>query len=321
MHTSTPLGMTQVAVNQAIVISSGVEKSKFTEQLIYKHIIYFAPKRMYQSRFIPIFTILLILFSCEKEQNSSERTIHLLLGNPSNATSSISNSENFLIEKKQYCLSYNNSKHIANWVSWHLSKEDLGQANRTNYFKSDSTLPPNWYQVKYADYTNSGFDRGHLCPSADRTSNDADNSATFLMTNIVPQAPKINSYTWLQLESYCRKIVNEGSELYIITGTYGRGGTGGNGFADSIRHNIIVPSELWKIVVVLPQGTNDLNRINVTTRVIAVLIPNDQSASNKSWTSYRVTINKIEDITGFDFLSNVPAPIQDILEQRTDSIE
>ena len=48
-------------------------------------------------------------------------------------------------------------------------------------------------------YSGSGFDRGHNCPSADRTGSTADNTATFLMTNMMPQAPTNNQQTWAHL--------------------------------------------------------------------------------------------------------------------------
>jgi endonuclease G len=268
-------------------------------------------------RIIPVL-LFLLLISCDKNEQNQENTNHLLLGIQSPYTNS--DSTNYLIEKQQYCLSYNNIKHIANWVSWHLQKTDLGSAERSNNFKSDTTLPKNWYLVKYSDYTNTGFDRGHLCPSADRTNSATNNSATFLMTNIVPQSPKLNSTTWQELESYCRNLLNEGSELYIIAGCFGQGGTGSLGFANTIKNNISVPAIIWKIIVVLPLGTNDLNRIDINTRIIAVSIPNSQESSNKTWYEFRVSVNTIESFTGLNFLSNIPEPIQDKLELKTDTL-
>lgn len=203
------------------------------------------------------------------------------LGNPSNATDDISNTENYLMVKPQYCVSYSNTKHIPNWVSWHLSATDLGATKRKNNFRSDSSLPEGWYQVSMTDYSKTGFDRGHMCPSADRTASEEDNSATFLMTNMVPQAPNNNRITWEHLEDYCRKLIDQGNELYITCGPLGQGGNGSLGDAATISNDIVVPAQTWKIIVVLPEGDNDIKRITKTTRVIAVLIPNSQSCSEK----------------------------------------
>jgi endonuclease G len=60
-------------------------------------------------------------------------------------------------------------------VSWHLGAADLGNAAQQDDFRADADLPSGWYQVKAADYVDSGFDRGHNCPSADRTATAADN--------------------------------------------------------------------------------------------------------------------------------------------------
>ena len=104
-------------------------------------------------------------------------------------------------------------------MSWHLSQPDLGSAPRQDDFRADASLSSGWYQVKPADYSGYGFDRGHNCPSADRTATSADNSATFLMSNMMPQAPQNNQQTWGNLEDYCRKLVGQGNELYIICGS------------------------------------------------------------------------------------------------------
>ena len=95
-------------------------------------------------------------------------SVHLEMGNPSGATSSTSNSTNYLMIKSQYALSYNNARRGANWVSWQLNRSWLGSAPRQNDFRPDSTLPSSWYRVSSSDYTGSGYDRGHshyLCRS------------------------------------------------------------------------------------------------------------------------------------------------------------
>lgn len=121
---------------------------------------------------------------------------------------------------------------------------------------------------------------------------------------------------WANLEDYCRKIMAEGNELYIVAGVYGTGGSSSNGgVTKSFDNKITIPESVWKVIVILPVGDNDINRINQKTRTIAVNIPNKQSIGN-NWRDYRISIDALEDITGYNFLSNLPILIQNIIEKR-----
>ena len=66
-------------------------------------------------------------------------------------------------------------------------------------------------------------------------------------------------------------------------------------------------------------GSNDAARVTTSTRVIAVLMPNDQTCNSKPWQDYRVSVDQIESLTGYDFLSNVSANIQADIEARVDN--
>ena len=143
-----------------------------------------------------VFLSLLGTCACHSHRRSGSDDDNLLLGNPSNATSDTINSENYLINHKYYVESYSKSKGEPNWVSWHISSNDLGNVDRMNDFRPDSLgLPKGSFEAEKYSYRQSGFDRGHLCPSSDRTNSTIANSATFLMDNIIPQAPKNNRYT------------------------------------------------------------------------------------------------------------------------------
>ena len=248
------------------------------------------------------------------------RDDNMALGNPSGATSSLSTPNNYLIIKPQYALSYHAGRGIPNWVSWHLNRAWMGSAPRQNDFRPDPALPRDFYQVTTGSYAGSGFDRGHNCPSADRTTELDDNSATFLMTNMIPQAANNNQRTWSGLEEYSRRLVEQGNEVYIIMGSYGKGGTGLNGRATTIdQGRVTVPARIWKVLVILPEGANDLQRIaNGQARILAVDTPNDQSVS-PDWSRYRVSVDAIEDATGLDLLSKLPPAAQETLEARTDT--
>ena len=241
---------------------------------------------------------------------------NITFGNPSDASTS---ANNYYLSKPDYVLSYNNSKGTANWVSWHLSSAWTGSASRCNCFKQDTSLPSNFFRATSSDYTNSGFDRGHLCPSADRTSTGNSNENTFYMTNIAPQAPDNNQRTWANFENYLRSVISDGNEIHIVSGVAGSGGTGRNGFASTIDNgNITVPDSFWKVALILPNGTNDINRVTTSTRVIAINVPNDQGVSS-DWTQYRTTVNAIESLTGYDLFENIPNTIESVLESNVDN--
>jgi endonuclease G len=245
---------------------------------------------------------------------------NMLMGNPSNATTSTSNYTNYLMVKTYYALSYHRDRGIANWVSWHIQTSDLGSAARQDDFRADATLPSGWYQVQSTSYSGSGFDRGHNCPSADRTSSVTANSATFLMTNMIPQAPNNNQQTWNNLEGYTRSLVTAGNEVYVIMGSYGTGGTGSNGTVNTIDNGrITVPNRVWKVIVVLANGSNDLNRVTTSTRVIAVNTPNINTVSS-DWKQYRTSVDAIESATGYDILSNVSTSVQSVIEAKVDNL-
>ncbi|WP_400191212.1 DNA/RNA non-specific endonuclease [Hymenobacter sp. B81] len=245
----------------------------------------------------------------------------LSLGNPSGASSdALKSPNNYLMVKPQFALSYSRDRGIPTWVAWHLSPAWLGQAPRQDDFRPDPALPRGWYPVSRQSYSGSGFDKGHNCPSADRTFDLDDNSSTFLMTNMVPQAPNNNQRTWNQLEEYSRDLVAAGNEVYVLMGSYGRGGSGANGPAQTLdQGRVTVPKRIWKVLVVLPQGSNDVQRTAAgQARLIAVDTPNDNSIS-PDWGRYRTSIDAIEAATGLDLLSQLPRAAQEQLEPRTDT--
>jgi endonuclease G len=236
---------------------------------------------------------------------------HLTMGNPSNAVTDVSQPNNYLMEKPQYSLSYSRDNGGPNWVSWHLDTSWLGSAPRQDDFRADTTLPTGWYRVQGTDFSGSGFDRGHMCPSADRTITITANSATFLMTNMIPQLPANNQGVWANLESYSRTLVSQGNELYIISGGHGLQFFIANG-------HVAVPAQTWKVIVVLPVGSNDVSRVTTSTRTIAVVMPNSGTIGS-DWRAYRVSVDQVEAITGFDFFSNVSSGIQAVIEGRVDN--
>ena len=278
------------------------------------------------SFFLVFFSSLLFCEPCNLDYKYPENS-PLYFGNPSDATTEIENEQNFLLKKNGYTISYNNYLHIPNWVAWHLSKEDLGEISRSDKFVPDNSLPKEWYKVKKSDYQFPlyGFDRGHVCPSADRTSTQEQNQETFFMTNMIPQSPDCNRIVWKDLENFERELVYEGNELYIFAGGYGTGGIGKEGYYEKIIVSqkedeqivINIPEFCWKIILIISDGNDDINRIDNNTKIISVFIPNQQNIHKTgSWEQYECSVNYIEEITKFDFFELIPNDIEETIENN-----
>lgn len=246
--------------------------------------------------------------------SQSSVSLHLTLGNPSGATQAITNRDNFLMVKPQFALSYNNFKGGPNWVAWHLEDDDVGEAERCDCFHPDTELPTGFKRIVTGTYTNTGYERGHLCNSEDRTETDADNFATFATTNILPQTADNNKGPWLKLETFGRQLADQGNEVYIYAGAFGSKGSFG-----PTNRKVNIPRMFWKVLVVLSRGNNDLSRISSSTRTIAVCMPNKSGIRAHDWRRYVATIRNVETATGYDFLTELSDGIQNVLETRRDS--
>jgi endonuclease G, mitochondrial len=208
--------------------------------------------------------------------------------------------------KNQYVVSYNTLKKSPNYVAWNLKASDIGTIARTDAFSSDSSLPLT-KQSTLGDFVGSGFSRGHLCPSADRTDSTVNNKTTFLLTNMVPQTAQSNNGTWKDLEILERTLAQNGNHLFIVAGPVY------SGAAKTIGNGVAVPSSIFKVIVVL-KANQTIAQIDSTTQVIAVEIPNTDTV-NGTWELFKTSVDSIEAKTGLDFLSDLPVALQGQLER------
>jgi endonuclease G, mitochondrial len=278
------------------------------------------PKR-YSFSWVAIATLVISLLVWHFAPSSPDQIVnspHLILGNPTDATASTAKPNNYLIARPQYALSYNRDKGIPNWVSWQLSSSWLGALDRSP-FETDTTLPDGWYRVTPEDYTGSGFDRGHLVPAADRDRTEADRKAAFLMTNIMPQSPDSNRGPWEKLESECRDLARQGKDLYIIAGGVGSGGIGERGRQTAIaRGKVSVPASSWKVVVVFDRPGLGAADVTTLTRTMAIVVPNRQGIQRQDWRDFKVSIDTVEELTGYNLLDRVSEPVQAVIEAKID---
>ncbi|MBW8771648.1 MAG: DNA/RNA non-specific endonuclease [Gemmatimonadetes bacterium] len=205
-------------------------------------------------------------------------------GDPTPASANTPN--DFLITRPEYVISYNQSRGTPNWVAYELDNRQFGSEDRCNCFTADPQLPSS-KQILTSDYTNGGFDRGHMARSADRTAANVDNATTFYLSNIVPQQPDLNQGVWAQFENALGDSAKAGRAVYIVTGPI-----------YSASHPLVflknegkiaVPDSTWKVALIGPmnggapfsrgtiQSWDDLSGVTV----LAVNMPNVAGAVHR----------------------------------------
>jgi endonuclease G len=264
-----------------------------------------------------VFCCAALLLSAVLASATIDSSLQMQLGNPSNATADANNHTHYLIQRTIEALDYNDTLGEANWASWDLTAGDANSAvARQDSFAADTSLPAGFYQVANTEYSGSGYDRGHLCPSADRTDSTNDNDMTFLMSNMMPQAPDNNRIVWANFEDYCRTFADTGNEVLIMCGP---SGFSTNHISGSTH--VLIPSNTWKIAVIVPLGSGTaLSRITtITNRVITIRVPNTNGVS-AYWTNYITSAHQVELETGFTFFTALPGTIASAFRARIDNL-
>lgn len=197
-------------------------------------------------------------------------------------------------EAGRYTFLYRPEGMIAHWVAYKLTLSDMtGEADRSDAFAPDALLTRyGWRSATHSDYRGSGFDRGHLLPSADRTCSEEANRATFLYSNMAPQTPRLNRGAWKLLEEKLRKLAADYDTLYIVVGTVlppqpKRIGSG-----------VAVPELFFKAVAL--RREDDFEGA-------AYVMPNEtKKLTGKDYTDFEVSIDSVERLSGLNLFPNIP---------------
>lgn len=208
--------------------------------------------------------------------------------------------EEIRLKRTGYTVSYNNQYKTPHWVGWELTRaETKGDEERSNRFVPDPDLPEP--RAEHADYTNTGYDRGHMAPAADMKWSEKAMAESFYMSNICPQDQKLNRDDWGDLEELCRAWAKKYGNIYITCGP----------IYDSKRpkrigkHKIAVPNRFFKVVLIY-------NRKNP----IAMGFLFKNAARHQDLQKYMVPVDSIETLTGYDFFAKLP----DEVEKRIEAI-
>ncbi len=232
----------------------------------------------------------------------------LQFGTPTDATPA----DEYLVNRETFAASWNASRGQPNWVAYNLeATHRLNVTDRCDCFIADPLLPSSFPVITTADYDGSNYSRGHMTMSADRTRGTLDNATTFYYTNIIPQTSQNNGGPWLALEQYLGDLaVNQNREIFIVSGGAAYSGTLNN------AGRVAIPTRTWKVAVILDRNEGIANVASpADVEIIAVDMPNTTTVSG-GWEQFRVSVDQVEQLTGYDLLSVLPDGIEQIVEAR-----
>lgn len=196
-------------------------------------------------------------------------------------------------------VSFNKDNKTPNYVAWQLlDRETKGEAGRSDKFWQDPEIEgcPDEFA-----YRRSGYDRGHLCPSADQKWSPEAMHDCFVMANICPQAPELNQRAWQTLETKERQWAKRDGAIWIVAGPI---------YNDSDNKtignfNVRVPGAFFKAFLAL-----DVEH----PRAIAFIYPNAAAPGNMQ--DYAMSVDQLEEITGYDFFSSLPDDLEESIEAK-----
>jgi len=199
-----------------------------------------------------------------------------------------------------YSLSYSEEHEQAEWVAYKLTADQVVNTQfKRPYFEKDKKIKTK--SAHYKNYKNSGYDKGHLCPAADRKFSKKAHDGTFLMSNVSPQEHEFNSGVWNRLEQKTRFWATKYKGIYIVTG-----GVLEQNLPTIGTEKVAVPKQFYKIILDFTQPE---------VKAIAFLVPHQES--NKALYTFVTSIDSIENLTGIDFFSELPDEIENRLEQSS----
>ncbi|MDE7465609.1 MAG: DNA/RNA non-specific endonuclease [Muribaculaceae bacterium] len=196
-----------------------------------------------------------------------------------------------------FTLSFNPETHCPNWVGWELlGEETQGSQTRNNQFWQDTEVPG---CPTTKDYSRSNYDRGHMCPAADQKWSAQAMTDCFSLTNMCPQKHELNAGAWNTLENKSRNWARRDSAILIISGPIFES----KNVKTIGEMGVAVPDAFFKVIAApfadQPRG-------------IAFVYPNSNSPGNME--QYALTIDEVEELTGYDFFSSMPKNLQNKIE-------
>jgi len=212
-------------------------------------------------------------------------------------SNSVKGSDGEIVKHTYFTFSYNELYEQPDWVAYMLTPEMLsGDAKRKSRFINDPFVKTG--SASHDDYTNTGFDRGHLMPAATCNFDQNAKDETFYASNLSPQVPGFNRGIWKEIEEKVRSWTNEFGHLYVVTGP-------ANFIPDSVigENRVGVPESFYKVIL-YKKGSEYSSA--------GFLLKNEKS--NLEPEDFLIPVDSVEKVTGLDFFWELQDSIEESIE-------
>lgn len=224
-----------------------------------------------------------------------------------------------------YSVEWDCDKRSQRWSCYQMYAANRVQRTKRYYpdqskgelqYPFDPKLPADSY-FSYDPFWGSGYDHGHICPSADRLYSVAANVQTFYLTNMQPQYKDFNAGLWGNMENKLRSWISTGSKsedtLYVCKGGTIDEVSSEGGVKDPIlkklSSGLIVPRYFFMAL---------LRKSKTGYKALAFWAENlNEDHSNDPLGNYVINIRELERRTGIDFFCNLPDAVEEDVENTT----
>lgn len=188
---------------------------------------------------------------------------------------------------RAFAVGHSGRTRTALWSAEVLDKASLdmaSQVSRASEFEADGNLPES-ERSELDDYRRSGWDRGHLAPSADMPSREAQQES-FRLSNIVPQNNAMNGGPWVELEQRVRGEARK-RKVYVVTGPLFRGST------DALKKRVLIPTAMFKAMYAVDKGA------------VVFIVENSEKG-----TAYTLSVDQFTKTFGLDPFPGLKGPVR-----------
>lgn len=188
-----------------------------------------------------------------------------------------------IIKHQQYTTFFSTALHYPIWVTWYETRVKItctAPLLRDNLFDKDPSLPNETSLAK--DYLNSGFDKGHNCPSKSNLCSGVGAAREcFYYSNMTPQYHRVNAGSWENLERICRTLAIQYDSIQVWCGSIG--------IAKHIGR-VAVPTQQWKVYHILR-----------TNAYHAYIFNNNDTDQGNGKNGTEIPIAQLTKLTGYSF--------------------